>query len=87
MSVSSSEGSPFVMAKRGCCGDEEADMQELKSSRAAAAAVGGAESLGERLARSPAMRVELEQILFTSYLLMSKLVTALVPLNFIAAMS
>lgn len=86
MSVSSSDGSPFVMAKRGCCGDEEADMQELKSSRAAAA-IGGAESLGERLARSPAMRVELEQILFTSYLLMSKLVTALVPLNFIAAMS
>jgi hypothetical protein len=51
-------------------------------------AAGGAdESLGERLARSPVIRVELEQILLTSYLLMSKLVTALVPLNLIAAIS
>ena len=49
--------------------------------------VAGAESLRDRFARSPAMRVELEQILFTSYLLMSKLVTALVPLNLIAAIS
>lgn len=48
---------------------------------------GEVESFGERFASSPAISVELEQILFTSYLLISKFVTALVPLNLIAAMS
>lgn len=84
MSPKSSEGSLLVMAKRGWgWGGEVDEARELtKSSRAA-----GVESFGERLARSPAISVELEQILFTSYLLISKFVTALVPLNLIAAMS
>jgi hypothetical protein len=79
---SSEEGSLHDMAKRGRGEVDEA--QELWSSREAEAE---AESLGERFASSPAISVELEQILFTSYLLISKFVTALVPLNLIAAMS
>ena len=46
-----------------------------------------AELEGERLAWSLLMIVEFEHILFTSYLHISKLVTAFTPLNFIAAIS
>ncbi|BAS82575.1 Os03g0176200, partial [Oryza sativa Japonica Group] len=55
---------------------------------APAGASGGSMRVGERRhARSPPMRWVLEQMRFTSYLLMSKLVTAFRPRNLIAAMS